>query len=575
MRLVRITARKFFTWADVDVEFPAEGIVLLVGENGAGKTSLGIEALPWALWGETVRGSDPVPDGDVEVTTRGRAGEEVAVHRVREGRRASALQLSVARGDVSGQTATETQAKIDREFGDWRLFCNTRVFSRNLLSRFGSATNKDRQRLLESILGLEQFSRAEKVCRQVRATREGGAQAAARDLAAAEAGLTRSRQALQGASEAGRAPGAIETEIAPLARALEAARARERAAHQAYDKATAAQRAILDAVQRTLSGSCQPRTQEADRLAAEAQRLRSRAKGADGLKDCPVCLRAVGEGDREAVRRHYEEEAEPMEIRAAALRAEVDVLAADLAEQREDAAAQGKAAARADAERREALVEVGAHEEHVRRLERELAAAQGREADRARVQAMVDADERAVNAASLTAVKAQRSLAEADAALEVLGPRGARVALFAAALARLQAETNRVLARLGLALRVRLSGKKTQASGAVVDEVSMEVEGAGAGKYSGASDGEKTRVDVAMILGLSRMAGGEGLLLFDEIFDPLDDDGIERVAELLGEMAKDRQIVVTTHADRLAALIPAGSTWRIEKVGGASRIAGT
>ena len=95
----------------------------------------------------------------------------------------------------------------------------------------------------------------------------------------------------------------------------------------------------------------------------------------------------------------------------------------------------------------------------------------------------------------------------------------------------------------------------------------------GATGYRDASTGERTRVDVALLLALSRTANQGGILFFDEIFDPLDDVGLERVADLLVEMSKDRQVVVTSHNDRLISLVPSSNVMRVEKVGGRSRIA--
>lgn len=567
MRIAKIKMKRFFTYEDFEVSFPFEGLTMIVGENGAGKTALGIEVLAWTLWGETVRGSDPAPDGEAEVWFDG----SLVVRRARTGRRLSSLTMDVLddhRPDgepgnslrsVSGQTATETQAKISQEFGDWRLFCSTRVFSRSLLSRFGSATNKDRQRLLESILGLEQFSRAEKVAREARAVRERAAQKAAGARAEAEAGLARSRQALEGASGARRPPGPIETEIGALAPRANAARA-------AMKEAKAKAERVRQRATKTDVEQMRPRSQAAFQAETQAKALRARALRADDLMDCPVCLRAVEAGDRDAVRRHYEEQAVPLEAEGQRLRAEVAILEADLAEQREDAV-------KANAAERETEAELAGFEAEIHRLKNELAVARDRESRRVQVQAMVDADEIAGVRAVYAETKANVEVMVADAAVAALGPRGARVSLFASALARLQGETNRVLARLGMPIQVRLSGQKEQASGAMVDEVSLKIEGAGAGQYSGASDGEKTRVDIAMILALSSMAQETGVLLFDEIFDPLDDDGIERVAELLEEMGRTRQVIVTTHSHRLAALVPAGNIWKVEKVDGVSRLA--
>jgi DNA repair exonuclease SbcCD ATPase subunit len=566
MRIHSVTLVDFFQYRDTTVNFPGDGLLVVTGANGAGKSTL-IESVAWTLWGDTVRGSDPVPDGNVQVMLSVDDTATVVVGRTRNGRKSSSLALldhvsgAKAVVDISGQTATETQAKINQRFGDWRRFCATRVFSRELLSRFGVATNKERQGLLEGILGLEQFSRAEKVCRAELSTRRSKAAELKASLNEAMAALARSREAGE-AREPGRPVGAIEDEIDALART---GQARYDAEKDARGKLTRAQ----DIRGRTVR-SVDERRDDAGRLEKQAAVVKAKIGGVSKLKDCPVCLRDVGQNDQRAIVQHFAAEAKELLARAKVLAEEADMVDADVRDQDETLRALTEAweATRGPIEEYEATKV---------KLREELAVAKAQAAVGDRSAAMIARDEAAVESVATFLMVASTGVSVAEAALEALGPRGARVRLFEDALVGLQAETNAVLGRLGIPMSVKLSAKKLQASGREVDEVSMQVtitgNTDGATGYRDASTGERTRVDVALLLALSRTANQGGILFFDEIFDPLDDVGLERVADLLVEMSKDRQVVVTSHNDRLISLVPSSNVMRVEKVGGRSRIA--
>jgi DNA repair exonuclease SbcCD ATPase subunit len=558
VRIHAVTLTDFFQYRDANVMFPEDGLLVVTGANGTGKSTL-IEAVAWALYGDTVRGSDPVPDGRVSVSV-----DSSWVDRTRDRRKLASLMLMEGKPgemvDASGQTATETQVKINQRFGDWRRFCATRVFSRELLSRFGVATNKERQGLLEGILGLEQFSRAEKACRAELATRRNRASELGLKLNIAMSALARSREAGE-AREPGRPVGAIEDEIDALARTGKATSDAERDAR--------ARLGLAKAVRDRAARSADTRRDEAGHLERQGAAAKAKIGGVSKLKDCPVCLRVVGQDAQRGIVQHYAAEAKGLLARAAVLAEEADIIDADVREQDEGVLILEKALA---------VAKVAAEGCEVARnkLREELAVAKAQAAAGDRSAAMIARDEAAAEAIATDLVQANREVSVAEAALEALGPRGARVRLFEDALVGLEAETNAVLGKLGIAMAIKLSAKKLQASGREVDEVSMQVHVTGntdgATGYRDASTGERTRVDVALLLALSRTANQDGVLFFDEIFDPLDDVGLERVADLLVEMSKSRQVVVTSHNDRLIALVPQSNVMRVEKVGGRSRI---
>jgi len=174
--------------------------------------------------------------------------------------------------------------------------------------------------------------------------------------------------------------------------------------------------------------------------------------------------------------------------------------------------------------------------------------------------------------------KEQRVL-EISCAVEVLGSKGARVLQMEGALSRASMEANRVLARLPRVdadetMRVELTARRQGAGGREVDEVGITVSGAGDGEYEALSDGEQTRVDIALMLGLARAGGGDGYLVLDELFDALDEAGVDAAAELVEELSRERQVVLVSHNPRFLDRLPGGARWRVSRRGGRSQVEG-
>ena len=75
--------------------------------------------------------------------------------------------------------------------------------------------------------------------------------------------------------------------------------------------------------------------------------------------------------------------------------------------------------------------------------------------------------------------------------------------------------------------------------------------------YKGCSAGEKRRVDVSVLLSLQNLIFGRNisgcnLVVFDEVFDSLDNVGIEKVVDLLKEESDDKAIFTISHQNEFA-----------------------
>lgn len=588
MRVWQIAGTKFGVHAQTHLVLPERGVVVVQGANGSGKSSIP-EMVAVAGWGRTLRG-EPPPMGkgsgvavrsytfDIQRDKAKAAGApslnwafvdppagatlthaEQARDTIR--RLKSTEQDGIVVGGVSTtvpgekfESNTHAQAALEEEIGSFEIWRRTCVFSSSDAAHFSLATDGERKRFLEQVLvGLAEFEPALERCRAELRKAEAAArsatsafQLAARDTETSKERLERARSVLAdaGANDtlAAAAAAALpdEAEMTKLRASLRSARQRVRdleASLEPLNRAGVEESAALQQAQR-----------EAARWKREA---------------CPTCDQPI-----------------PAQKRSAA---EAAVAAAELA------AVEAVKAAKAEREAvTDQLEEAREEQGHLSaKYERLAAALAGAEAERTRAAAARRAAENAAaeeQAAATKLTKATAHEAACAAALEealrqretleavdtVLGLRGVRAQVLSHALAGVTAVANAWLPRLGKpGLTVELQPYTEKKTGGINDAISIVVGGAGGGKYRGCSGGERRRIDLAILLGLCEVAAAasghlQSTLWFDELFDALDSDGVQAVAEAIVDLAEERCVVVITHNDELAARIPASVRWTMD-----------
>ena len=152
--------------------------------NGAGKSYL-FDGPAWAVWGRCIRpdysGDDIIRteliDG-VNVPVKGGTSVEtnfvggpvpVKVTRYRrDTKHGNAVRLEVDGVDVTAGTNAETTALAEQHLGlDFSTFCNVIAFGvREDVKSFYTATDTDRKKICDTLIGLEVYTKAEKVARQ-------------------------------------------------------------------------------------------------------------------------------------------------------------------------------------------------------------------------------------------------------------------------------------------------------------------------------------------------------------------------------------------------------------------------
>ena len=533
MHLREIVLEGFMAHQNTRLAFPERGLLVVLGENGAGKSSI-IEGPAVGLWGKTLRGADPWnPEAKswcVDVVT-----DTVVTRRDRS--KKGTVGLVWRKAGVDGfenyATTTKAQQALEALIGAFDVWRRTHVFSSADAAHFSLATDAERKRLLESVLGLGAFDAALSLCRTRMRPVDEEYRGLLQRLDAAKAVLE---------SETGR---------------VEEARAALATVSEKLDDpaALAAKAADLGKMLAQCDSDILRLTQEVTQARDAALVANGEAKAAnlrwEVLKKgkCPTCGQAITDAMRDEFKPTLEgaQAATAKAVDAAnAVGARVRGELEELQEEKNSLVA-----------RRSELVSRGRATEVATR-QRDIFA-----------KALEGAEQRLEKHRTVIA-QAEEKVAEKLADLKVwraaelvLGLKGVRAGLLGRTLNGLEAATNAHLARISNnRLTVRLRPYVEKKSGGVTDAIGMALEGAGGGfGYAASSQGERRRVDFALLLALAEVAAAAqgvqpGTLFFDEVFDSLDDGGIEAVASSLVALSESRAVVVVTHVPGIAERLP-------------------
>jgi exonuclease SbcC len=571
MLIRRVELRGFMSHDSTELELPETGVVVLLGDNGAGKSSL-VEAVSYAGWGRTLRGESPWragQAGEVGVDFDGVGVSRVCTKSGKQKVHWSEDGVEVAQAD----TLREAQRRLDALLGEHDRWRRTHVFSSADAFHFSIATDAERKRLVEQVVGLGVFDEALARCRADAGGIELSQQVLGSDRVKAELRLVAERARLEGMAadpafeeepEPEEPPEGDEVAAAELRERLADLQGRGQVAHAragrvvsagvaaevarlAAEKAHAERHLEMTAAGRC--GECGRGFKAADKVAAEVMAAQARSA-------YQVAVNHQEQDRREVDRVRAEARAELGRVRA-----EVALVEHDLRQL--DAAAAVHARWTAQLQQWEARQE--------RRRSDYAVLLQLRVSERAAAQRRVaelemDLDDFYDRAAAL-----EVELAELRVCDKVLGPRGLRASVLGAALRGVEAVANGWLARMAPGMAVHLDPFTETKTAGFNECLALVVSGAGGGLgYRACSGGERRRIDVAVLMGLAEVASAaegrerDGTLLVDEAFDALDAAGCEAVAECLGELGQRRPVVVVTHREELAGKIVAAAKYRVE-----------
>jgi len=165
VQVLDITMRHYMSHDATSVDFPDTGVVLITGENGAGKSSFP-EAVSFAFWGKTLRRTNPWQDGKSCSVAVAAAGVTAKRSRTAKGS-TTRLQFTVAgEKPKKFERTKEAQAELETHVGPWDVWRRTHAFSTQDASHFTLATDAERKKLVESVLfGSNRFDAGLAACR--------------------------------------------------------------------------------------------------------------------------------------------------------------------------------------------------------------------------------------------------------------------------------------------------------------------------------------------------------------------------------------------------------------------------
>lgn len=546
MNVRRVSLRNFTVHTRAEFSIPEKGVLVVTGQNGAGKSSI-VEAVAWAAWNKTLRGTSPCQKDKsciVELDC-----DRATVTRTRNGAKAD-LSFSVdGKAEQEWPTNSKAQEALEDVVGSWDVWRRSHVFSSADAAHFTQATDAERKRLIEGILGLTRFDDALDDCRA--------------DLSAAKdrlaAAMTKKTTALGALQLAVQNVTFGRTTLGNIGLVTEPDRPGGRTV------------AELDRMLRDCETEISTARQGADRAARHVGSLEANLRQIETTLDrvrhdrCPTCTQAINPALRDALAsdaHKYRDEINDARVSQGAAIEESKGLVSELEEERAALLRRRQARAQEDRDYSRLVLEAAANKLKVANA---MADVQRAEESCAALQADLDAAEEVVRAA-------EAEVAELEAVLQVVGLKGVRAHLLGHALGGLEQVANVWLGRLGMShLTLSLLPYSEKKTGGVTDSISIEVAGAGGGHgYKGASSGERRRLDVALLLAMSEVAGAAqgmaaGTLWFDEVFDALDEEGTEAVVSALGLLAQERAVVVITHARHLVDKMPGVNKIHITK----------
>lgn len=547
MRVKLLQLRYFMSYTEALLKFPDTGVLMITGANGAGKSSI-VEGVSFGGWGETLRGPSPwlsgVPLGSISF-----GSTDVNVTRKRTGARndlqwfprtdselGAAADTVMKLGDGGGQfeNATKAQEALERVIGSHDVWRRSHVFSSHDAAHFTLATDKERKVLLESVLGVDVFDEGLKACRdalKVAAQAHHDAKLRMEALTLRAAGARRR----------------IEESVALLEQIPKTSASGSSEKVRRLAALLVEQKAALADLSKNVAAANSEAAERAGFIRALQRKLDSLQ-----VDKCPTCGQGISERLREPVRKQIEEE-----------RAKAMGISSSIREQME-----------ADQEQRESL---DGELEELRKKKAELEAADANAATHAKQRALlasrVEESEAEVSRllgelASLTVEEgdSKRALQELYVVEQVLGLRGVRAQILGNALAGLERIANNWLLRIaGPGLSLHLA--------TVDDKIRLEVNGAGGGHgYQAASGGQRRRIDIALMFALAEVSSAArglvpGTMFFDEVFDALDEEGVEAVAAALTDLARERCVVVISHNIGLVRRLPGAHQWHLPSPG--------
>ncbi len=591
MRLNTLRVENFLSIGPaVELDLRKRGLVGVEGHNrddpsasnnGSGKTALFVDAPCWCLWGITTRGYDgdevvnldAARDCLVTLTLTVRS-QEVEIVRARKHRTYKhRLMLTVDGRDETKPSNKETQEAIEQLLGmNAATFLNSIMFGATQRYRFSALTDKQQKEVFDDALGIAQYAEAYTVTREELRTTE----------ALLEAQLVKARTVKD-------ARKAAEKRLDELKRdaATETARNRkhQRTVHKKIEKLDKRYRVVVE-IARTLD-ECKEqltlRQKELTRvqlerehakgkrhqLEREHKRLISELRTAIKRKSDYICRTCGSKVSKKTYKKHINDITKQLRVTGRDLNIVTDIVRSGKLFEREAL----EAVRTADRRFGRAQVanddtqSIGFRMNGLRKTLRDKDTTHYAQLIK-KCKLEISKWEKEEKSVSVEKDLLSKEIEELEFWVEAFGTKGLRSHLIDTALPYLNervAHYAQILTDDAVTIEFKTQSKLK--SGSVVDKFEVSaVNRYGADTYAGCSGGERSKIDLCVGLALqdlvtSRAPEKVSVVFFDEIFDKLDEAGVERAVNVLTEVAKERESVfVVTHLDSFKSYFPSTIT---------------
>jgi len=591
--MLRLKLDDFVVHKGNEVVFEDGKVYVVYGENGAGKSTI-IEALLWCLYGYTIRGggSERIP-GLVSIEIKAHPGELIITRRKPE-KGTELLSMFLNNKNITYKALRDTQAEIHKFFGEVDTFLHTQIYSADGYT-FSSMTDAERKEVLRKLLNLEVIAKARQLVRT--------------DLTAKTTQRQSEEVKLNLKTERIRE---IEQLIGELQKRLK----EQEAVKNNSDKIEQEIREKMTSINETLinlegelgeiNEEIELADQKIDKYQSEytrhqstiaslskelsmkqstLQRIQDNLLKLKGKATCPLCNQPMQKDPAVLWQPEISELSDSIKNLENELKTyqrmvnEVYEKLTELKSYKDELMSKRRAIIQKQTALNSSLTTLN---DQLQKAQVELSKIQttiaGIEGQIKQLETELNTLQAEVKSTSLNIDQLKKDEGMLSILYDVFGNEGLPAWMITEFVKRLEIATNKYLKLLPTAipLEVNISTVEQLKGGSVRDRLTI-IPSTGGGKVSMVSGGEKKRIDTALLLGLRDVIGMNEWNLpvfFDEVFDRLDEEGADAVAELLSDYADitGTAVVVIGHSKDILGLFPDAIPIEVIREGSKSRI---
>lgn len=617
MRISALNVSNFMSITNVSTNLSDKGLVLIQGNNedddsfesnGSGKSTIFTEAIVWGLFGKTIRGLT----GDAVVNRKVKKNTMVSIT-IEEGdsqyiiqrmRKDSIMKNKVLLAhnskDITAKSDADTNALIEDILQmDYLSFTNSIIFGQGLSKMFASSTDTEQKKILEKMLQIGIFQECQEVAKgkkslamEEKLRLETTAHQLKSKWISLEGQLTelQDKEAELGENIAIKIEG-YEQEIVELKEHIEGcieAKSSLKEDTEIFTDATKQQEELINKYSKE--------EKEYDRLgykgteidrqltAIESQIIRTNrsledvVKGINVPDTCSKCGQKLEAKDNSHVMRHLKEkllelesqaqglEAERTDINSKRLALKAVIRKLDTAKAKKDKYYGELKNVERDIAKRD--MDIANDKKSIARLEIQIKEQQ--ELAQKTYTDLINSAIASLKANDAEMEQVQKDITEQERQIELYnfwvtayGNQGIKSVLLDSVVPFLDSRANYYVGKLsGSSIEIKFHTQElVKSTGVMKDKFSVEViNHNGDDNYKGNSGGEKRRVDIAINMALQDLVQSRSnkrldLIVYDEMWEGLDDVGCESAIELLREKAEEfGSVFVITHSAYLQKL---------------------